>query len=154
MADEMKRKKAEEVYGVLCKALDERNWRYEKEEEKLTVRFNVSGDDLSMRFRVAIDEQRDIIRLFSWMPFQMKERRMEGALATCYVNYRLVDGCFDYDLKDGSILFRMTASYRGSLIGTGLIAYMIDCACGTIDDYNDRFLMLEKGRLEPSDFAK
>ena len=154
MADEMKRKKAEEVYGVLCKALDDRQWHYEKEAEKLSVRFNVSGDDLSMRFLMMVDEQRDIIRLFSWMPFQMKERRMEGALATCYVNYRLVDGCFDYALKDGSIVFRMTASYRGSLVGTGLIEYMIDCACGTIDDYNDQFLMLEKGKLEPSDFAK
>ena len=85
MADEMKRKKAEEVYGVLCQALDDRQWHYEKEAEKLSVRFNVSGDDLSMRFLMMVDEQRDIIRLFSWMPFQMKERRMEGALATCYV---------------------------------------------------------------------
>lgn len=154
MADEMKRRKAEEMYGVLCKALDERQWRYEREDDKLSVRFNVSGDDLSMRFLMMVDEQRDIIRLFSWIPFQMKERRMEGALATCYVNYRLVDGCFDFDMKDGGIVFRMTASYRGSLVGTGLIAYMIDCACDTIDDYNDQFLMLEKGRLEPSDFAK
>lgn len=154
MANEKDMKKAVEMYGVLCKALDERNWHYEKEEDKLTVRFNVSGDDLSMRFRMQVDATRGLFRLFSWFPFEMKERRIEGALATCYVNYRLVDGCFDYNMEDGSILFRMVASYRDSLIGTGLIAYMIDCACGTIDEYNDQFLMLEKGKLEPEDFNK
>ncbi len=154
MADEMKMKKAVEMYGVLCKALDERNWHYQKEEDKLTVRFSVTGDDLSMRFGIAIDADRALFRLFSWLPFEMQERRTEGALACCYINNRLVDGCFAYKMEDGSVLFRMVASYRDSLIGTGLVAYLIDCACGTVDKYNDKFLMLEKGKLEPEDFKK
>ena len=154
MADEKEMKKAVEMYGVLCKALDERNWHYQKEEEKLTVKFNVTGDDLSMRFSIVIDPNRQLFRLFSWLPFKMKERRMEGAKACCYINHRLIDGCFDYNMEDGSVLFRMVASYRDSLIGTGLVAYLIDCACGTMDKYNDKFLMLEKGMMEPKDFDK
>ena len=45
---------------------------------------------------------------------------------------------FDYNIRDGSITFRMTASYRESVIGEGLFNYMIDCAAATVDEFNDK----------------
>ena len=71
------------------------------------------------------------------------------SIAVSCANYYLVNGCFDYDLAQKLISFRMTTAYHDSLIGTGLIAYMIDCACQTVDDYNDKFLMVEKGKMQP-----
>ena len=59
----------------------------------------------------------------------------------------MVDGNFDYDISDGSIVFRLTAFYRGSKIGKGLFHYLIDCTCATVDDYNDKFLALNNGTL-------
>lgn len=66
----------------------------------------------------------------------------------------MADGSFDFDLSDGSITFRMTASFRESQIGEGLIQYMISCACVMVDKYNDQFLAIDKGVLSITDFIK
>ena len=149
MATEMEMQKAVEMYNIVCQALDERNWRYKKDEELLKVTFGVSGDDLSMDFLIFIDAERQLIRLCSYLPFKIEQKPVEMSIAVSCANYYLVNGCFDYDFAKGLISFRMTTAYHDSLIGTGLIAYMIDCACQTVDDYNDKFLMVEKGKMQP-----
>lgn len=153
MAEEIKMEKAKEVYAGLCAALDKRGWTYDKDEAKLMVRFNVSGEDIPMRFFIMVEAKPQIIRLMSPLPFKMSEgKRMEGAIATCVANYGMVDGSFDYNLATGEIAFRQTASYRESNIGDGLFQFMISCACAMVDKYNDRFLAIDKGFLSISDF--
>jgi hypothetical protein len=46
----------------------------------------------------------------------------------------------------------MVASFRDSVIGEGLIQYMISCACAMVDKYNDLFLAIDKGLLSITDF--
>lgn len=153
MADKVKQ--AELVYQTVCAALDARSWKYSKDEAKLLVHFGVSGDDLPMRFIIVVDADRQLIRLMSPLSFKMSEdKRMEGAVAACAATYGMADGGFDYDLTDGEIVFRMTASFRESVIGEGLIQYMISCSCAMVDEYNDKFLALSKGMLSISDFIK
>ena len=41
MSDENKMIRAKEVYNTLCTAIDNRDWNYEKLEEKLVVHFSV-----------------------------------------------------------------------------------------------------------------
>ncbi len=151
--EEKKLALAQSVYNNLCTAIDNRKWVYEKDEENLVVHFKVSGDDLPMQLILFIDVDRQLIRLISPMPYNMSEdKRIDGALATGAANYGMVDGNFDYDISDGSINFRMTASFDDSLIGEGLFQYMISCACSTIDRYNDKFLAIDKGILSVTDF--
>lgn len=153
MADENKKNLAKEVYNTLCGAIEKREWNYEKDEEKLVVHFGVSGDDIPMQFILVVDEDRQLIRLMSPMPFKMSEnKRMEGAIATCVASFGLADGSFDYDLAEGRIVFRMTASFRESVIGEGLFQYMISCACAMVDEYNDQFLAIDKGLMSINDF--
>lgn len=155
MADQQNNKNAETVFQTLCEALDDRNWKYDKVPEKFLVHFGVRGDDIPMDFIVYIDPEKELIRMLSEMPFVFgEERRLEGAIATCQATYKLVDGSFDYDFKTGKILFRMTSSFRGSLISKELIEYMIACSCVTVDEYNDKFLMIGKGLLSIEDFLK
>lgn len=153
MADEKNLMLAQQVYKTLCEAIERREWTYDKDEEKLLVHFGVNGDDLPMRFILIVDADRQLIRLMSPMPFKMSEdKRMEGALATCAASFGMVDGSFDYDLSDGEIVFRMTASFRESVIGDGLFQYMISCSCAMVDKYNEQFLALDKGVLSINDF--
>lgn len=155
MADTMELALAQKVYETLCAALDARNWRYQKEEERLLVHFGVNGEDIPMNFILVVDAERQLVRLMSPLAFKMSEdKRVEGALATCAASYGLVDGSFDYDMSDGEIVFRMTASFRESEIGEGLFQYMISCSCATVDRYNDQFLALNKGMLSINDFIK
>ncbi len=153
MADEKKIEIAKKVYNTLCNAIDNRSWKYSKDDEKLIVHFGVSGDDIAMNFIIVVDVERQLIRLLSPMPYKMsEEKRMEGAIATCVASFKMVDGSFDYDLSDGSIVFRMTASFRESLIGEELFQYMISCSCAMVDMFNDQFLAIDKGMLSISDF--
>lgn len=153
MADAKKTKQALSVYNTLLDALNAREWKYEEDKEKLTVRLNVTGDDISMRLVMIVDADRSLFRLLSFLPFKVKEdKRTEVAVASCEVNYSMADGGFDMDLSDGSILFRQNASFRDSIIGEGLIQYVISCACHTIDKYNDLFLMLSKDLISLGDF--
>ena len=155
MADQKSIKSAETVYNTLCEMLDDRNWKYDKHPEDSVVHFVVGGDDIPMEFVVNIDAERQLVRMLSQLPFTFSEaKRIEGAIATCQATFKLADGSFDYDFKTGRNLFRMTSSFRGSLISKELLAYMVDCSCYTVDAYNDKFLMIDRGVLGIEDLFK
>lgn len=154
MADIEKIELAKKVYQTLCDAIERRGWTFEKNEENLFVHFGVNGEDIPMQFILLIDIERQLIRLLSPLPFKMSEsKRMEGAIAACAASFGMADGSFDYSLSDGTVTFRMTASFRESLIGEGLFQYMISCSCAMVDKYNDQFLALDKGFMSISDFV-
>ena len=145
MADE-KMLRAQQVYQTICAALDARNWKYRKDPKELEVYFGVNGEDLPMEFAILADEERQLIRVLSPLPFKMSEdKRVEGAIAACAATFGFADGGFDYDIRTGRIVFRISACYRESVIGEDLIQYLISCACAMVDKYNDKFLALSKG---------
>lgn len=155
MVDEKVLAQAKQVYQTLCDALDGMGLKYAKSEREneFIANFGLKGKDVPMQFILVVDAKRQIVSLLSPMPFKMcEDKRMDGAIATCVATYALADGCFDYDLTDGEIVFRMVTSFRGSLIGKELLQYMVVVASDTIDRYNDRFLMLDKGMLSLADF--
>ena len=155
MSQEYNMKQALEVYGVLCSMLDHIGWKYEKVEDKLMIRSGVRGDDLPIEFIVMVKPRNEVVQLLSAMPFNMPEdKRVEGALAICAANYGLIDGSFDYDLSDGQIVFRLTSSYRDSLLSEELFKYMVMVSAGTVDKYNDRFFMLAKGMIDVQKFLE
>jgi len=155
MADEKFTAKALETYALVCAALDKRNWKYTKDEEKLLVYMDVTGDDLPMHIFVTVDADRQLLRVASPMRFKMAEdKRMDGAIAVNVANFGMADGSFDYDIRDGEIVYRQVASFRESKIGIGLIEYLIDCACATVDIYNDKFMMLNKGLMDVKKFIE
>ncbi len=148
MADEKQLKKAKTVFDSLCSMLDGKKGRYDKHEDDLVVTFIVGGDDIPMHMIIKVDAERELVRLVSPIPVVFEDdKRVEGAIATSQVNYRLADGSFDYDFREGKVLFRMTSSFRDSLISEDLLEYMMGCASYTVDEYNDKFLMLAKGMI-------
>lgn len=153
MMDENKIILAKQVYQTLCEAIERRGWSFEKDEERLLVHFGVRGDDIPIQLVLVVDVKRQLISVLSPLPFKMsEEKRMEGAIAACAASYGMIDGSFDYDIFDGSITFRMTASFMESIIGEGLFQYLISCCCAMVDKYNDRFLALDKGSISITDF--
>lgn len=155
MAEEMNMQKAKEVFNTLVKMLDTRDWKYEKHEDKLLIKSGVKGDDLPVEFIVVVNPRNEVVQFISAMPFNMPEdKRVDGAIAVCAANYGLVDGSFDYDLRDGKILFRLTSSYRESTLSEDLFEYMIMCAASTVDQYNDKFFMIAKGMMTVQQFLE
>lgn len=65
-----------------------------------------------MRFTLIVDAEREMIRTLAFMPFDFEEdKRVEGAIAVCVANYGMVDGCFGYDISDGTLFHRLSVSY-------------------------------------------
>ncbi len=152
MADE-KLERAQKVYGTLCSTLDSHEWHYKKDEEKLSIDCGAQGEDLPMEITIKVDAERQLIMLLSHLPFVISEdKRLDVAIAVSAVNNKLVDGSFDYDIADGHMFFRLTSSFIESEIGNELFTYMLMVSCHTIDEYNDKFLMLGKGMMSIEDF--
>lgn len=142
-----------QAFETICAALDANNWTYEKNTEKLMVLLTVTGEDMPMHFMITVDANRQLIRLISLLPFSFDEdKRMEGAIACCAASYGMADGSFDYDVSDGSVMFRMTQSFRESMISDKVVHYLIDCSCAMVDKYNDLFLAINAGVLSIGDF--
>lgn len=146
MANEKELKQAKSLFDSICKMMDKNELHYKKDEEKLIISCMIHGDDIPMDIIFAVRPEAQVVSLLSPMPFKMPEdKRVEGAVATSIANYGLVNGTFDYDINDGEIRFRMVSAFRESILSEELFEYMLIVSVHTIDDYNDRFLMLAKG---------
>lgn len=141
---------AKENFKLLVRAFDSKGWRYKVEEDDLKLTTSFRGDDLSMPIVFRIDADRDLIRAYSVLETKFgKDKRVEGSVATSLINWRLVNGCFDYDMSDGQVVFRIVESYRNSSLSEDVIVYLVNCLVQTVDDYND---ILRKMALGEADF--
>lgn len=147
--------KAREVYHTLLKMLDARDWKYDRNDEKLLIKSGVSGEDLPVEFVMFVRPKNQVVQFISSLPFKIPEdKRVDAALAVCVANYNLIHGSFDYDIRDGEISFRLTSSYRDSKIGEEMLEYMMMVAASTTDNYNDKFFMISKGVLTIQEFME
>ena len=155
MASEHDMKLTQTIYNQICAVMDARGWKYDKHEQDNVVHFTVVGEDIPMEFIAYIDVERQLVRLMSQLPFKFAEdKRIEGAIVTSSANYAIADGCFQYDITDGEIIFKMTSSYRDSLISNETIDYMVSCSLAVVDEFNDKFLMVSKGVKSVEDFLR
>lgn len=147
--------KAKATYAVLCKLFDNMGWKYEKREDELVVESGVKSDDLPIDFLMRVKPRNEIVSLLSWMPYKVEEsKRLDMAIAVCVANYSLVDGSFDYNIADGTIVFRLTSSYKESELSEELFKYMIMVSATTVDEYNDKFFMISKGMMSVQQFIE
>ena len=155
MNEAMKHMLAVQTYNTFCAAIEKRNWKYDRDEEKLVIFFTVNGDDIPMQLILRVDEDRQVLQMMSPLPFEMSEsKRIEGAIAACAASYGLADGCFEYDLSNGRIVYRVSTSFVDSILGEGVMQYMMDCTLAIVDQYNDLFLALEKGIIDLPTFIE
>lgn len=139
---------AKENFDKLRQTLDERKWHYDTDEEDYSVSFKVNGDDLLLDFQIRVDKKRDLVVLYSRLPFKVsKERAVQMAQAVNHANTMLAEGSFDYNYKSGFLCYRLTNSFRGSVLSASVYDRMISMAGHTVDDYNEKFLLLSLGAI-------
>ena len=142
-------------FKLLAKAFDSKVWRYKTDEDNLTMTTSFRGDDLSMPIIIKIDAERDIIRLHSVLETKFGEdKRAMGSVATSLINWRVVNGCFDYDMSDGQVVFRIVQSYRNCTLSEDVIIYLVNCLVGTVDDYNDVLTKMARGEADFNDLQR
>jgi len=147
--------KAKETFEFLCEFFDKKGWTYEKQEEYLIIRFTVRGDDIPMNFSVGVDPSPGLVSFVSYLPFDMdKEKMVDAAISTCAINHKFKSGMFVLELGDGSIYYKLVHMYMNSSITDEILQYMINMSNHIVDEYNDQFLMLNKGNLSLNDFLE
>ena len=155
MDNEVLQQQAKATFETLCYALEAEELKFERNDEELTVNFGVQGDDIPIRLTFRVDPKAQVVSLFSFLPFHVKEdKRVEAALAVTFANYGFINGSFDYDITDGKILFRMVSSFRDSLLGEELFAYMLHATVSVVDRYNDKFMMISNGMFTFQQFVE
>lgn len=139
------------VFNSLVQHLTNINLKFEQQEleDRFMVKFNMSGDDIPMRFFIYVNPAHQLITLHSPMPVTFPQDKLDVACqAICAINYRLTDGDFQIDLRDGEVLFNMSTSYAGSLISNDVYNYVLGMSINIVDEFNDKLLMLSKGLID------
>jgi hypothetical protein len=143
------------VFNTVCRTIDGENLKYTADKEKLVVFLSAKGDDLPIGVMFKADADRSVLTVHSLLDTKADEdKRVEFAVAVNAANYALVNGSFDYDVSDGKIAFRMAQPYFDGGVSEEVVKYLLYCTFSTVDEYNDRFLMLGKGMIDISKFIE
>ena len=75
------------------------------------------------------------------------------AVALSLLNYRLAFGCFDLDMNDGELRFRMVNCYRGTPLSEEVFAMMLQTGHAIVEKYNDKLYTLAAGIISVEQFV-
>lgn len=146
---------AKRVYETIITMMENDGLKYERDDEKLNIEIGFNTDDLAVKLNFIVDEERELVRVFSLLPFNFPEdKRVEGAVAACIANYGMVNGSFDYDFSDGQTIFRLVNSYKDGCFSEDIARYMLGVSLGTVDKYNDPLFLLSKGEIDITEFLE
>ncbi len=147
-------KRGKEVFETICEVMDDNGWRYQKKEEELSVAIGFDTEDFDIKLHFFVELRTQKITLLSMLPFAVRNEAVDDcALAACEVNYRLKDGDFLYDFANNAIFFKLTTSFKGSLLSKSLLSNFLDLAYAILDVYNDKFASLNNGEMTLKDFV-
>ena len=155
MATAQELRQAKTVFATLCEMMDSKGWSYDAVEEELKVLTGASGEDLPIHIRIHVEPERQLVTFLSALTFPIEDgHTIDTALAVTAINYKLVDGSFDYNPLSDSLFFRLTTSYRDSLLGHDLFEYMLYIVCRTVDDYNDKLEKIANGSMQLTELVE
>ena len=150
-----KSKRAREIFQLLCFSLDNRNWKYNKNAENLSVSFDVLVKDMPMHLKMYVERDREIVACYTTQDFSVPESKVPAfCMGVCAVNNHLVDGSFDFDILRRVVTYRLTASYHDAIVGTELFQYMIDCSAATVDSVSAGMKAFAEGRMDYDKFIQ
>ena len=140
------------IYENVCSVLDKMEINYQKHEEDFVIAFAYKGQDMNHELLIKVDPKREIIHLMERLPFDIEpERATDIACAVCYVNDSVLVGSFTYNMSD-RLLYEVIQIYTGSLIGEDTIHRMLMTLIYTVEDYDDKFMALNKGYISLEQF--
>lgn len=143
-----------EVYDLLASVLEKLNMEYVKKEDDLSIITSVKGD-MPIPLHIMVSEQTDLLGFSAYAPFGVpEERKLPIALAIAKANMKSLDGCFEYNSGDGSLLFYSTAYYKGCEVKEGLLQYKILSVCNAMNKYAAAFKKVCDGNLSELESVK
>ena len=144
-----------QVYQMFKKHLEENDFKFEAHDDDLVLTMTVHGEDLPQLTIIRVLDDRDVLQILSPIPSHIPEdKRVDAAVAVSVANYGMINGCFDLDMRDGEIRFRVAQGYEGMELSEEFIRYILSVAFFVTDKYNDKFFMLGKGMMSLEQFIE
>lgn len=142
-------KQAKSIYNDIKSYFNSKKLNYTPDDQKLVIKSGFNTNDFPVEFIMTVDTDRELVFLYSKMTFIVPEdKRVDMAIAICAANSHLANGCFDYDISTGTIIFRMVNSFaNGSKLDATVYDYIVSVSVSTVDKYNDKFFMLSKNMI-------
>ena len=142
------------IYESVCSTLDRMDLKYNRHDDDLVIHLGYRGDDLNHDLLIIVNPKQEVIQFVERLPITVDtEKAIDIALAVCLVNDSILIGEFTYGLgKD--LEYKINHAYTGSLVGEDTIERMIRTIAFTVEEYDDKFLALNKGYIQFSDFVK
>lgn len=123
-------------FETLCDMLERNDIDYSRNDDRITVHCTISGKDISVPVALAVNPCKMLVTLYALLPLNVESAKAaDMGIAVCLANKALADGCFVYDIGDGSLYFRMTASFRDGEISEESFEYMLAEAMDRIEEY-------------------
>ena len=148
MTEEKELELAKRVFEDMCQAMDKQEWQYDRHDEDLVVTIRMQGKDIPVGLILRVNAAAQVVSVYSVLPVKVPDEKLvDVAVAVCIANDGMINGGFDLDMGKKQIVWRMCTTYRGSLLGSEAYAYMVVVSTGTVDKYNERFMMLAEDRI-------
>ena len=155
MADELHLQESWEIYENLCRTYSEKGLKFERHDENMVITFTMRGDDIPMEFVVQVIAGNRLVRLYSPLPVNVEESKtVEMVVATVYVNSKILNGAFDYNMKEHRLSFNILNAFHNSNLDDEVFVYMLSVAVSTVNKFNDLFFLLSKGMITIEQFME
>ena len=147
--------RAEQVYQLFKQHLDSKSFHYDGHDNERIISLTAQGEDFPMPVIIRVIAERQVIQIISPIPGAFpEEKRVDAAVAVATINNRLMNGCFDLDMSDGAVRFRLCQSFFGIEISEEVIIYLLTILFATVDEFNDSLLMMSKGLISLDQFIE
>ncbi|MDE6690408.1 MAG: YbjN domain-containing protein, partial [Clostridia bacterium] len=145
---------AQKNYRTLLEAVEANNWICGQDDAALKIDYGVNGDYFKMKFIIKVEAEKQLVILNSELPCKFpREKSGIAAMVICTANYALADGRFDFNLDNGSISFKMTENYRGSLLSKEAFMYLLNYSVWAIDKFYKPINDVITGKRTPKDMS-
>ena len=152
---ELKQNFAQIAFDTLCRVLDNMKWKYNRDAANRTITTSAIGKDLTINLRMVVSEERRLMYIKSFMPFDVPENKREVVGKALHgANYSILNGCFEYDQYAGKLGFRIVIPFFNSELSEEVYHYAVMLTCQMVDKFNDKILDLIEGKMTLEEFRE
>ena len=146
--DDIKQKIATSVYNTIISVLDGKGYETKRDDDNLTAYCHVQSDVLPISFAVIVDAEKQLLTIVESSSITFpKDSLTDGAIAACVTNCLLVDGSFHFEYATGNMLFRISSSFKDSVISADVFEYLLRRTYNTILTYGPELTKLANGGI-------
>lgn len=124
------------IFSALVDYLTEDDWRYEIQEGQTRLRFNVQAKSGRLVCYGDVDEDKDILMFYSYLPANApEEKRANIAEFITRANHGMRIGNFELDYSDGEVRYKTSMDIEGGELTPKMIENLLNANLSTMDRY-------------------